>query len=231
VIREYYGHMSAAYSLALHPTLDVLASGSRDSTVRIWDMRTKIAIHVLGGHNGTVTSLASQGSDPQFISGSADTTIRLWDLAKGGVQSVLTHHKKSVRSVAIHPHEYTMVSGAADNIKQWKFPEGKFLKNFAGHRTIVNSVSVNTDNVLVSCGNNGSLYFWDWKSGYNFQQLQVPPQSGSLDSEAGILCSTFDQTGTRLITGECDKTIKFFKENLNATPKSHPVQDFIPNRD
>lgn len=34
------------------------------------------------------------------------------------------------------------------------------------------------------------------------------PQPGSLDAEAGIFCSTFDQTGSRLITGGADKTIK-----------------------
>lgn len=34
------------------------------------------------------------------------------------------------------------------------------------------------------------------------------PQPGSLEAEAGVFCSTFDQTGTRLITGSADKTIK-----------------------
>jgi pleiotropic regulator 1 len=34
------------------------------------------------------------------------------------------------------------------------------------------------------------------------------PQPGSLEAEAGLFCSTFDQTGTRLITGCADKTIK-----------------------
>lgn len=34
------------------------------------------------------------------------------------------------------------------------------------------------------------------------------PQPGSLEAEAGVFCSTFDATGTRLITGGADKTIK-----------------------
>lgn len=38
--------------------------------------------------------------------------------------------------------------------------------------------------------------------------MEDVPQPGSLDAEAGIFCSTFDQTGTRLITGGADKTIK-----------------------
>ena len=43
VIRHYHGHLSGVYSLALHPTLDVLMTGGRDSVCRVWDMRTKCA--------------------------------------------------------------------------------------------------------------------------------------------------------------------------------------------
>ena len=42
-------------------------------------------------------------------------------------------------------------------------------------------------------------------------------QPGSLDAEAGILASEFDQTGTRLVTCEADKTIKIWKEDREAT--------------
>ncbi len=55
---------------------------------------------------------------------------------------------------------------------------------------------------------NGSITFWDYKTGLPFQTMVDMPQPGSLDAEAGIFCSTFDQTGSRLITGGADKTIK-----------------------
>ena len=38
--------------------------------------------------------------------------------------------------------------------------------------------------------------------------MEDVPQPGSLEAEAGVFCSTFDMTGTRLITGGADKTIK-----------------------
>jgi pleiotropic regulator 1 len=41
VIRHYHGHLSGIYCLALHPTLDVLITGGRDSVARVWDMRSK----------------------------------------------------------------------------------------------------------------------------------------------------------------------------------------------
>ena len=30
------------YALALHPSLDILMTGGRDSVCRVWDMRTKV---------------------------------------------------------------------------------------------------------------------------------------------------------------------------------------------
>lgn len=57
-------------------------------------------------------------------------------------------------------------------------------------------------------GDNGTLTFWDYATGMPFQNMEDIPQPGSLEAEAGVFCSTFDQTGTRLITGGADKTIK-----------------------
>ena len=45
-----------------------------------------------------------------------------------------------------------MASASPDNIKQWKFPNGEFIQNLSGHNAIVNSLTVNPDNVLVSGG-------------------------------------------------------------------------------
>ena len=60
----------------------------------------------------------------------------------------------------------------------------------------------------MTTGDNGTLTFWDYATGTPFQNMEDIPQPGSLEAEAGVFCSTFDQTGTRLITGGADKTIK-----------------------
>ncbi|EFI27834.1 pre-mRNA-splicing factor PRP46 [Coprinopsis cinerea okayama7 len=214
VIRHYHGHLSGVYALSLHPTLDILVTAGRDASARVWDMRTKAQIHVLSGHTATVADVKCQDSDPQVITGSMDSTIRLWDLAAGKTMTTLTHHKKSVRSLAIHPTEYSFASGSAggNNIKKWKCPEGAFVFNFSGHNSIINTLSVNAEGVFFSGGDNGTLTFWDYNTGTPFQNLEDIPQPGSLEAEAGVFCSTFDQTGTRLITGGADKTIKVYAE-------------------
>ncbi|KAF4451032.1 pre-mRNA-splicing factor prp46 [Fusarium austroafricanum] len=224
VIRHYHGHLSGVYTLALHPTLDVLVTGGRDGVARVWDMRTRSNIHVLSGHTQTVSDLVCQEADPQVITGSLDSTVRLWDLAAGKTMGVLTHHKKGVRALATHPSEFTFASGSTGSVKQWKCPEGAFMQNFEGHNAIINTMSVNEQNVFFTGGDNGSMSFWDWKTGHRFQSLDTTAQPGSLDAEAGIMSSTFDRSGLRLICGEADKTIKIWKQDETATEESHPLE-------
>ncbi|KAF5025263.1 hypothetical protein F66182_2648 [Fusarium sp. NRRL 66182] len=224
VIRHYHGHLSGVYTLAIHPTLDVLVTGGRDGVARVWDMRTRSNIHVLSGHTQTVSDLVCQEADPQVITGSLDSTVRLWDLAAGKTMGVLTHHKKGVRALATHPSEFTFASGSTGSVKQWKCPEGAFMQNFEGHNAIINTMSVNEQNVFFTGGDNGSMSFWDWKTGHRFQSLDTTAQPGSLDAEAGIMSSTFDRSGLRLICGEADKTIKIWKQDEKATEESHPLE-------
>jgi pleiotropic regulator 1 len=134
--------------------------------------------------------------------------------------------------LAAHPKEHSFVSGAADNIKKFGLPRGDFLHNMLQQqRAIINCAAVNEDGVLATGGDNGSLWFWDYRSGNNFQAAESLVQPGSLDSEAGIYAAAFDVTGSRLVTCEADKTVKMWREDGEATPETHPVQFKPPKAD
>ena len=223
VIRHYHGHLSGIFALSLHPTLDVLVTGGRDAVARVWDIRSKNQIHVLSGHDNTIASILTKATDPQIITGSHDTTIKMWDLAAGKCFTTLTHHMKSVRALTQPSFEHTFVSGAPDCLKKWQGKDGRFLKSYRGHNAVVNALAVNDDGVLVSGGDDGSLQFRDYETGYCFQKTSTVAQPGSLEAENGIFASAFDLTGTRLITCEADKSVKIWKQDDEASDESHPI--------
>ncbi|GJT43316.1 ribonuclease H-like domain-containing protein [Tanacetum coccineum] len=207
VIGSYNGHLSGVYCLALHPTIDVLLTEGRDFVCRVWDIHSKMQIHAFPGHDNTICYVFTRYTDPQVISDSHDSTIKLWDLRYGKTLATLTHHKKSVRALAKHPIEENFASAS---------------------KTIINAMTVNQEGVLATRGDNGSLWFWDWKSGHSFQQSQIIVQPGSLDSEDGIYALSYDMTRSRLVTCEADKTIKMWKQDEYATSETHPINSKPP---
>lgn len=221
-ICEYHGHRAGVYALALHPTIDVLCTAGRDKVVHIWDRRTRTAIRTLEGHTEAVNDVKCQEIDPQVLSSSLDGTIRVWDLRAGKVMRVLTHHKHGVRALAVHSEEFTFASASKDQIKTWKCPESALVRNFQGHSGIINTLSINSNNnVMFSGGDDGLLTFWNWKTGHKVQQQKNTPHTGSLGAEAEVFCSAFDKTGSQLIIGCADKTLKVYKEDKNAALESY----------
>lgn len=222
-IRNYHGHLSSVYTIDIHPSLDLIATAGRDSSVRIWDIRTRIPVHTLTGHKSSVNKVICRGQDPQIISCSMDSTVKTWDLVAGKCFKTLTYHGKSVRSICMNNKD-EFVSGSTDGLKKFALPNCDYLQdldneffknkdNVVEHgNTILNTMSCNNDGVLFSGADNGYFGFWDWDSGKMFQNGIVKPLPGSLDSEMGILCSSFDKSGLRLITGCVDKSIKIWKE-------------------
>lgn len=218
-VRSYHGHLSGVYCASLHPSLDVLCTGGRDSCVRVWDVRTAAPVFVLGGHQNTVSAVVTQAAEPQVVSGSMDSTVRLWDLAAGKCRSTLTNHKKSVRALCLHPTEYSFASGSADNIKKWRCPDGEFMQNLSGHNTILNSLAVNEDGVLVSAGDNGTMQFWDWRTGHCFQQQMTIAQPGSLEAEHGVYTVAFDRCARARAAGARAARAG---RRLTRKPPAHP---------
>lgn len=212
-IRNYHGHQGGIYSMALHPELDILFTGGRDTTVRAWDIRSRLEIMTLTGHRNDVTSIIANESDPQVISSSMDGTIRVWDIRNQKTELSLTHHLKSIRLMIDHPGESTFCSGdSLGNIKQWLYPQGDLLNAFnTSERNIINTMSINsTTNQLFAGYDNGKFEVFDYVTGDVIQSSKTIPSPGS--SESSIFCSAFDMLGLRLLTGESDHSIKIWGE-------------------
>ena len=78
------GHTEAVLATAFSPDGARLASGSGDTTVRLWDLTTAGPLAVLGGHAGWVLALAWSPDGAFLASGGMDAGVLIWDGTGGG---------------------------------------------------------------------------------------------------------------------------------------------------
>jgi WD40 repeat protein len=98
VWRTLYGHTSWVEALSLDVSGRLLASGSRDKTVRIWEIDQGRELKKFDGHSWSVSSVAFSPSGKTLASGSGDNTVRIWDVSTG--KSIRTIGRNNPRPLA-----------------------------------------------------------------------------------------------------------------------------------
>jgi len=117
LVRVLAGHVKEITSLsrAVGP---LIASGSADCTVKIWDARCgevrrdSGCCFTLRGHGSTVMGVAFDGAH-QVVSGSNDKTVRLWDLRQNG-RCLRTLEAHSSAVFAVQADQSRIITGSAD---------------------------------------------------------------------------------------------------------------------
>ncbi|MGJ5672733.1 MAG: WD40 repeat domain-containing protein [Nostochopsis sp.] len=114
-------HSHIVCSLAMSSDRKILVSGSRDQTIKIWQLETGELLHTLKGHEDGVYAIALSPDGQIIASGSADKTIKLWHLQTGELLATFTGHHHTVTAVAFTASGEILVSGSLDKtIKIWQ---------------------------------------------------------------------------------------------------------------
>ncbi|CBF80695.1 WD40 repeat domain-containing protein [Aspergillus nidulans FGSC A4] len=193
----------------------VLASGSDDETVRLWDPATGSLQQTLEGHSGWVLSVAFSPDGRLLASGSFDKTVRLWDPATGSLQQTLRGHSNWVRSVAFSPDGRLLASGSFDKtVRLWDPATGSLQQTLRGHSDTVRSVAFSPDGRLLASGSfDKTVRLWDPATGTLQQTLIIKGTVTELQfSQDGSYIST--NLGSLNIQSRCGN-------NLSSSPKMH----------
>jgi len=92
----------------------MLASGSSDRTVKLWETRTGRLMRTFTGHSLYIHSVAFSPDGKSVASGGGDRTVRLWDVESGRIRFQLKGHTKYVRTVCFAADGKTLASASGD---------------------------------------------------------------------------------------------------------------------
>lgn len=168
------GHTSEVFICAWSPTSLQLASGSGDSTARIWrvpegpcgraqagQLPEPVVLYHLSGDkekSKDVTTLDWNHDGSALATGSYDGQARIWS-ANGELTSTLTKHKGPIFSLKWNRTGQYLLSGSVDKTAViWDAATGSVKQEFAFHKEPTLDVDWRDDDSFASCSTDRMIY-------------------------------------------------------------------------
>lgn len=163
-------HSSSVETVAISPSGKILASGSSDTTIKLWNLSNCEVLHDIKGNSLVVKHVVFSPSGQTLAScgnfEAAHGNIKLWDVNTGKLKATLGQGFSNfgIFSLAFCPDGSTIAVGHYGAVKLWDLRTSSERDIWIGHGIQVNSL------VFSSCGqylvlgcSNGDIKIWDWR--------------------------------------------------------------------
>ncbi|KAH9003888.1 WD40-repeat-containing domain protein [Lactarius hatsudake] len=193
------GQTGYIMAIAMSPDNKVLAAGSNDSTIVLYDMDKRSTIGLpLTGHTSAIRSLTFSKDGQLLASGSDDFTVRLWNVQTGKkICDPLYGHTSCVSSVRFSPdmkqllvgaEDYTIRSFDMDSLPIWG-------KSFGETGPILSAVSLLDGDSVLACDGFG-IWRWNLDDGH----VENVPFEGHSEHLSSIRLASISSLGTLVAT-------------------------------
>lgn len=166
------GHGEAVVSINFSPDGSQLASGSGDTTVRLWDLNTETPLYTLSGHKQWVLCVAWSPDGKKLASACKAGVIIVWDPETGHqLGKSLVGHKKWINGLSWEPYHQNpecrriASAGTDGDIRIWDTVLGQCLFVIGGHSGSVTSVKWGGNGLIFSSSKDRTAKMWKASDG------------------------------------------------------------------
>jgi WD40 repeat protein/uncharacterized caspase-like protein len=197
---------------------NLFASGSEDSTIKLYEATNGREIRTLRGHEKQVYQVAFSPDGELLASASEDGTVRVWKVRTGEPIHILSGHGGPVTSVAFSVSGVLASGGWDGNARLWNVVTGKEIRALRGRNGYVTAVAFSgTDgNLLATGGMDNQIRLWNVRTGLLLHTLQ--------GHEGVINALSFSLRGDLLASGSGDYTVRLWEvqsKSLRAVLAGH----------
>jgi len=199
--QNFGGILSTTFS----PDGELLAAGTTNNEIRIWQVHLGTLLLTCQGHTDWVRSVAFSPDGRTLASGSDDQMVRLWEVSTGSCTMTLQGHTNLVRSVAFSPDGRTLASGSDDQtVRLWEVSTGSCTMTLQGHTSWVRSVAFSPDGRMLASGSDDqTVRLWEVSTGSCTMTLQ--------ECINRVRSVAFSPDGRTLASGSDDQTVRLWE--------------------
>jgi WD domain, G-beta repeat/Anaphase-promoting complex subunit 4 WD40 domain len=146
----HQGLFAAITTIAISPHLPLVATGSEDMTIRLWNIESGASIGILTGHQKSVETIAFHPHQSGLLfSGDRSGQIKLWQIDPAEELVSIDSQQGKINCLAISPDGKLIISGGSDRtIKIWYFGLSDersidYLVTLKAHQLAVNRIAFN----------------------------------------------------------------------------------------
>jgi WD40 repeat protein len=230
IVATLEGHIKIVLYVAFHPSLPLLATGSLDTTAKLWRLSpnnsSPTCLATLEGHSGRVSCVVFHPTAPLLATGSWDKTVRLWSFFPNGTEATcvatLLGHHSFVTAVAFHASLPLIATSSDDNtFKLWRLSqEGQStvvycMATYQAHRGWVSSISFHQSLLLLAtCSNdNNAAKLWSFLP----NGTEATCVATLLGHKGWVTSVAFHPSLPLLATGSQDMSVKLWRFLPNGT--------------
>ncbi|WP_414754712.1 hypothetical protein, partial [Anabaena sp. CCY 9910] len=188
LVRTLVGHSDWVKAVAVTPNGKQVISGSKDNTLKVWNLETGEEQFTLIGHTESVNAIAVTPDGKRVISGSSDHTLKIWDLATGNELFTFSGHRTQVVALTVTPDSKWVISASVPNIiKVWDLESGKEKFTVFPHSDLIRSIVAYPDSkFFISGSDDKTIKVCDLKTGrehFSFNNIDKEPREGQFADE------------------------------------------------
>ncbi|HVB23393.1 MAG TPA: serine/threonine-protein kinase [Ktedonobacteraceae bacterium] len=162
-LRVYERHTQIIRTVAWSPNGMLIASGSSDKTVHIWNTATGQGLQVYRLHNDGVNDVTWSLDGKYVISASDDKTVHKWQADTGHNMLIYRGHADMVRCAAYLSNSELIVSGGAGKVVLVSGAiRGQRILSYIGHKRSINALAFSpNESYIASASDDGTIQVWD----------------------------------------------------------------------